>query len=78
MQIVERSLNTKRVVEMFDSIVDYVVLNKGTKEKSEILLNLGFEMDELVCFGVSRDELDEYKEGLSHFPPQASLWGEVM
>lgn len=66
MQIVERSLNTKRVVEMFDSIVDYVVLNKGTKEKSEILLNLGFEMDELVCFGVSRDELDEYKEGLSH------------
>ncbi len=61
---VERSLKTKRVVELFGGIVDYVVSNKGTNEKIAILLNLGFEMDELACFGISRADLKKYKEGL--------------
>ncbi len=40
------------------------VSNKATNEKIAILLNLGFEMDELACFGVSRADLKKYKEGL--------------
>ena len=57
-------MSKERTIQLLRNLIDYVAIAANTSEQIEQLANIGFTEDELIFFGYSRQDINEYYNSL--------------